>query len=76
SPPAMAASPQGSCPPNFPAPVAITSLPADLQEFATFLDTEVGGNNDGLICVTPIAPKAKSDMAGGLNILDNRVAGF
>jgi hypothetical protein len=74
--PAMAATPQGSCPPKFPAPIAISDLPADLQDFATFLDTEVGGNNDGLICVTPLAPKAKSDNGTGLNVLDNRVAGF
>jgi len=76
SPPAMAATPQGSCPPKFPPPIAISELPAELQEFATFLDTEVGGNNDGLICVTTLAPKAKSENGTGLNILDNRVAGF
>ncbi len=75
-PPATAATPQGSCPKNFPPPIAISDLPADLQEFATFLDTEVGGNNDGLICVTTLAPKAKSVNGSGLNILDNRVAGF
>jgi hypothetical protein len=76
SSPASAATPQGSCPPNFPPPIAITDLPAELQEFATFLDTQVGGNNDGLICITPLAPKAKSENGTGLNILDNRVAGF
>jgi hypothetical protein len=76
SSPATAATPQGSCPPNFPPPIAISELPAELQEFATFLDTEVGGNNDGLICVTTLAPKAKSENGTGLNILDNRVAGF
>jgi hypothetical protein len=74
--PATAATPQGSCPPKFPPPIAISDLSPDLQEFATFLDTQVGGNNDGLICVTTLAPKAKSDNGGGLNILDNRVAGF
>ncbi len=76
SPPATAATPKGSCPPNFPSPIAISTLPVALQEFATFLDTEVGGNNDGFICVTPLAPKAVSSNGGGLNILDNRVAGF
>jgi hypothetical protein len=76
SSPATAATPQGSCPPKFPAPIAIRDLPADLQDFATFLDTQVGGNNDGLICITPLAPKAKSENGTGLNILDNRVAGF
>ena len=74
SSPATAATPQGSCPPKFPAPIAIRDLPADLQDFATFLDTQVGGNNDGLICITPLAPKANSDNGTGLNILDNRVA--
>jgi hypothetical protein len=29
-----------------------------------------------LICITPLAPKAKSENGSGLNILDNRVAGF
>jgi hypothetical protein len=75
-PSATAATPQGSCPPKFPAPIAISSLSADLRDFATFLDTQVGGNNDGLICMTPLAPKAKSENGTGLNILDNRVAGF
>lgn len=74
--PATAATPQGSCPPNFPPPFAISTLSPDLQDFATFLDTEVGGNDDGLICMTTLAPKAKSGNGGGLNILDNRVAGF
>jgi hypothetical protein len=75
-PSAMAATPQGSCPPKFPAPIVISSLSADLRDFATFLDTQVGGNHDGLICMTPLAPNARSDNGGGLNILDNRVAGL
>ena len=75
-PSATAATPQGSCPPKFPAPIAISSLSPDLQEFATFLDTQVGGNHDGLICITPLAPKANSENGSGLNILDNRVVGF
>src|SRR5919197_3650536 len=73
--PAHAATPQGSCPPIFGDPVPISSLPADLQGFATFIDTEVGGNNDGLVCVTTLAPKSEGNGTR-LNILDNRVAGF
>jgi hypothetical protein len=76
APPVSAATPQGSCPKGFPPPIAISALPADLQEFATFLDTEVGGNNDGLICVTTIAAKSQGSKGAGLNILDNRVAGY
>jgi hypothetical protein len=55
--------------------VLITSLPSDLQQFATFLDTEVGGNKDGKVCVAVLAPNSQGGGAR-LNILDNRVAGF
>jgi hypothetical protein len=75
-PAAGAATPQGSCPPTFDGPVAISSLPAELQDFAKFLDTQVGGNNDGLICIAAVATNAHSSNATTLNILDNRVAGF
>lgn len=74
--------PRGSCgpapgllPPTFGDPVPISSLPADRQDFATFIDTSVGGNNDGLVCVTTLAPKSQGNGTR-LNILDNRVAGF
>jgi hypothetical protein len=72
---AHAATPQGSCPPTFGDPVPISSLSADLQGFATFIDTQVGGNNDGLVCVTTLAPNSQGNGTR-LNILDNRVAGF
>jgi hypothetical protein len=75
SPAAHAATPQGSCPPTFGDPVPISSLSADLQGFATFIDTQVGGNNDGLVCVTTLAPNSQGNGTR-LNILDNRVAGF
>lgn len=75
SPAAQAATPQGSCPPTFDGPVAISSLPGDLQGFATFIDTQVGGNNDGQVCVTTLASKSQGNGTR-LNILDNRVAGF
>jgi hypothetical protein len=71
--PAGARTPQGSCPPKLEGPVAISSLDPELQEFATFLDTEVGGNGDGKICIGTLAPGTPGE---GLNILDNRVAGF
>ena len=71
--PAGARTPQGSCPPKLEGPVAISSLDRELQEFATFLDTEVGGNGDGKICIGTLAPGTPGE---GLNILDNRVAGF
>jgi hypothetical protein len=73
APSAVAKTPSGSCPPTFEGPLAISALPAELQEFATFLDTQVGGNGDGKICVDDIAV---GTPGGGLNILDNRVAGF
>lgn len=71
--PAGARTPQGSCPPKLEGPIAISSLDPELQEFATFLDTEVGGNGDGKICIGTLAPGTPGE---GLNILDNRVAGF
>jgi hypothetical protein len=70
------ATPQGSCPPNFPAPnpIQISSIQdPDLQAFATCLDTEVGGNGDGRICITTIASGTPGE---GTSVLDNRVAGF
>jgi hypothetical protein len=71
--PAGARTPQGSCPPKLEGPIAISSLDPELQEFATFLDTEVGGNGDGKICIGTLASGTPGE---GLNILDNRVAGF
>jgi hypothetical protein len=71
--PAGARTPQGSCPPKLEGPIAISSLDPELQEFATFLDTQVGGNGDGKICIGTLAPGTPGE---GLNILDNRVAGF
>jgi hypothetical protein len=71
--PAGARTPQGPCPPKLEGPVAISSLDPELQEFATFLDTQVGGNGDGKICIGTLAPGTPGE---GLNILDNRVAGF
>lgn len=71
--PALAATPKGSCPPKFGGPITISDLDSDLQEFANFLDTQVGGNGDGKVCVDEIAV---GTPGAGLNILDNRVAGF
>jgi hypothetical protein len=71
--PASARTPQGSCPPKLEGPIPISSLDPELQEFATFLDTQVGGNGDGKICIGTLAPGTPGE---GLNILDNRVAGF
>ena len=71
--PAGARTPQGSCPPKLEGPIAIASLDPELQEFATFLDMQVGGNGDGKICIGTLAPGTPGE---GLNILDNRVAGF
>jgi hypothetical protein len=70
---ALGKTPQGSCPPRLEGPIAISSLDPELQEFATFIDTEVGGNGDGKVCIGTIAPGTPGE---GLNILDNRVAGF
>lgn len=71
--PAGARTPKGSCPPKLEGPIVISSLDPELQEFATFLDTQVGGNGDGKICIGTLAPGTPGE---GLNILDNRVAGF
>ena len=71
--PALGATPKGSCPPTFEGPIAISALAPELQDFATFLDTQVGGNGDGKVCVDEIAT---GTPGAGLNILDNRVAGF
>jgi len=70
--PALASPPEGSCPPTFEGPLAISALPLELQEFATLVDT-VGGNGDGKVCVDDIAV---GTLGAGLNILDNRVVGF
>jgi hypothetical protein len=70
---AGAATPSGSCPPGFEGPVAISSLDPSLQDFATFIDTQVGGNNDQKVCIAQLAAGSQGSR---LNILDNRVAGF
>jgi hypothetical protein len=70
---ALGKTPQGSCPPKLEGPIAISSLNPELQEFATFIDTQVGGNGDGKVCIGTLAAGTPGE---GLNILDNRVAGF
>ena len=68
-PAAAGEQPRGGCAPPFESVLVEDTDP--WQETAELVDTQ-GGNGDGTVCWTDLAPKNQSGKDMGVNIVDNK----